>query len=310
MKSSAKTVRRNPISLAGYESIAPAHKPIVVDHVFHYPAEEYGEEKAADPSRIHTETYCISGRWYTSIDKNGHEYNDNGKPNTLKENLRGAVPDPGTAARVIGTKIMAEARKRSAARKAALTANPRRKNPAATHVPASANGWRVAYDWWSGPWCDQPAAYTKVGRPNVAQNQHGSWYIEGSQTNTLFRTAGAAMAAADKSVGQRKNPTTGGRAAALAAIDTDIGTVKVMRRQAAADKLTAHADDLPALVRACDAIIKCPASERPSAAALKVVGRHIERQSAGSRGAPAGIFASAAASVQPEAPSPKPRHKR
>lgn len=130
-KSSAKTARRNPISLVGYESIAPAHKPIVVDHVFHYPAEEYGEEKAADPSRIHTETYAIGGKWYTSIDKNGHEYNEYGHPSKLKENLRDAVPDSGVAARVIGTKIMAEAKKRAAARKAALVANPRlRRNSA------------------------------------------------------------------------------------------------------------------------------------------------------------------------------------
>lgn len=131
MKSSAKTVRRNPISLAGYESIAPAHKPIVVDYVYHYPAEEYGDAMAAQPARIHTETYAIGGKWYTSIDKNGHEYNDYGHPSKLKENLRDAVPDSGVAARVIGTKIMAEAKKRSAARKAMLTANPARKNPAA-----------------------------------------------------------------------------------------------------------------------------------------------------------------------------------
>lgn len=141
-KSSAKTARRNPISLAGYESIAPAHKPIVVDHVFHYPAEEYGEEKAADPSRIHTETYAIGGKWYTSIDKNGHEYNEYGKPSTLKENLRDAVPDSGVAARVIGTKIMAEAKKRSAARKAMLTANPARKNPAPRRNPPKADAQR------------------------------------------------------------------------------------------------------------------------------------------------------------------------
>lgn len=81
-----------------------------------------------------------------------------------------------------------------------------RANPVAAPVP-TAGGWRVAYNWWSGPWRDQPAAYQKPHRPDVAQNQRGSWSIAGSQTSTTYQTAQAAMEAADRGVGRRQNPS-------------------------------------------------------------------------------------------------------
>jgi len=69
------------------------------------------------------------------------------------------------------------------------------------------------------------------------------------------------------------------RAAALASIDMNLPTIRVLRHRMAAAGTSK-------VVAACDKIIACPSDKAPDAAALAVIAAHIEGVKAEERAIP------------------------
>lgn len=69
------------------------------------------------------------------------------------------------------------------------------------------------------------------------------------------------------------------RAAALASIDMNLPTIRVLRRRMAAAGTSK-------VVAACDQIIACPSDKAPDAAALAIISAHIEGVKAEERAIP------------------------